>query len=182
MRPSTLPRDDANSAEEDGASAQSPRLGIVNDMTDRVHPDDDRVCATGAEAVVAILHEFGVETAFAYPGTSELALCDAVSASPHLRLHNARGDKEAAFLAAGASLLQPNRAVAILHGARGATNAMGGIADARRTEAGTVFLVGMPSSASAKYLPPSPATRRGRPDRESGGLHRLGRRGSRIGD
>lgn len=109
---------------------------------------------TGAEAVGAILAEHGVETVFAYPGTSELALCDAVAGSPHLRLVNGRGDKEAAFLATGASLLRPNRGVAVLHGARGLTNAGGPVAVARRNEVGTVFFVGLASTGSAEFLPP----------------------------
>jgi acetolactate synthase-1/2/3 large subunit len=109
---------------------------------------------TGAEAVAVILEQHGVSIVFAYPGTSELALCDSVDCAPGLRLVNGRGDKECTFMAAGASLMQPNRGVAILHGARGLTNAAGGVADARRNEAGTLFIVGLPSTPSARFLPP----------------------------
>ena len=109
---------------------------------------------TGAEAAAVVLAAAGVTTVFAYPGTSELALCDAADRLPGTRLINGRGDKESAFMAAGGSLLRPNRAAAILHGARGLTNAAGAVADARRNEAGTVFLVGLPSSSSARFLPP----------------------------
>jgi acetolactate synthase-1/2/3 large subunit len=109
---------------------------------------------TGAEAVARVLAERGVETIFAYPGTSELALCDAVYAAPGLRLVHGRGDRECAFMAAGASLLRPNRAAALVHGARGLTNATGAVAAARRNEVGTLFLVGLPSTTSARFLPP----------------------------
>lgn len=109
---------------------------------------------TGAETVAVLLAAAGVCDVFAYPGTSELALCDAIDHADGIRLINGRGDKESAFMAAGASLLQPNRGAAILHGARGLTNAAGGVADARRNEAGTVFIVGLPSTGSAKFLPP----------------------------
>ncbi|SRR5216683_273879 len=113
----------------------------------------DRVL-TGAEAVAVLLGAVGVTTVFVYAGTSELALCDAVDRADRVRLVNGRGDKESAFMAAGASLLKPNTGAAILHGARGLTNAAGAVADARRNEAGTMFIVGLPSSGSARFLPP----------------------------
>ncbi|MDO4899863.1 thiamine pyrophosphate-binding protein [Actinomyces sp.] len=109
---------------------------------------------TGAEAIALILGYMGTKTVFAYAGTSELALCDAVDRHPSLELINGRGDKESAFMAAGGCLLRPRRAAAILHGARGLTNAAGAIADARRSESGTLFVVGLPSSTSVEYLPP----------------------------
>ncbi|MGW0804680.1 thiamine pyrophosphate-binding protein [Nonomuraea sp. NPDC002799] len=109
---------------------------------------------TGAEAVAVLLAAAGVANVFVYAGTSELALCDAVDRAHGVRVVNGRGDKESAFMAAGASLLEPNRGVAILHGARGLTNAAGAVADARRNEAGTLFVVGLPSTTSARFLPP----------------------------
>lgn len=109
---------------------------------------------TGAEVVAVLLAEAGVADVFVYAGTSELALCDAVCDVQGVRLINGRGDKESAFMAAGASLLEANRAAAILHGARGLTNAGGGVADACRNEAGTMYVVGLPSSGSARFLPP----------------------------
>jgi acetolactate synthase-1/2/3 large subunit len=109
---------------------------------------------TGAETVAVILEQHGVSTVFAYAGTSELALCDSVDRALGISLVNGRGDKECAFMATGASLMHPNRGVAILHGARGLTNAAGGVADARRNEVGTLFIVGLPSTSSARFLPP----------------------------
>lgn len=109
---------------------------------------------SGAEALAYILKKEQVKYIFAYPGTSELALCDAILKVPELKLINGRGDKESAFMAAGGSLLRPSHAVAILHGARGLTNAVGALADARRNEIGTVFFVGLPSTNSAPFLPP----------------------------
>lgn len=109
---------------------------------------------SGAEAIAEVLAAHDVSYAFAYPGTSELALCDAIESNSSLSLINGRGDTEAAFMAAGASLLTPNAGVAVLHGARGLTNAAGALGDARRNEIGTVFLVGLPSTRSAAFLPP----------------------------
>ncbi|MFK0291782.1 thiamine pyrophosphate-dependent enzyme [Streptomyces sp. NPDC090442] len=109
---------------------------------------------TGAEAVAVILAQSGTRTVFGYPGTSELSLCDAVDRTQGVAMVNGRGDKESAFMAGGGSFLAPGRAAAILHGARGLTNGAGAVADVRRNEAGTVFLVGLPSSGSARFLPP----------------------------
>ena len=91
---------------------------------------------TGAEALAVILKKEGVKYIFAYPGTSELAICNTILQTPGLNLINGRGDKETAFMAAGGSLLRPSHAVAVLHGARGLTNATGAIADANRNEIG----------------------------------------------
>jgi acetolactate synthase I/II/III large subunit len=109
---------------------------------------------TGAEVVALLLREAAVRKVFAYAGTSELALCDSVARIPGIELINGRGDKESAFMAAGASLFEPAKGVALLHGARGLTNAGGALADARRNEVGTLFIVGLPSTASARFLPP----------------------------
>ncbi|MCV2458433.1 thiamine pyrophosphate-binding protein [Streptomyces sp. ICN988] len=109
---------------------------------------------TGSEVVGAVLATHGVEVVFCYPGTSELDLCDAVDAHEDIRLVNGRGDRESVFMAGGASLIEPNRAAAIVHGARGLTNALGAIADIRRSETGLVVVVGLPSTSSAKFLPP----------------------------
>jgi len=109
---------------------------------------------SGAEALARILAKEGIRDVFAYPGTSELAMCDAVLRTKTVNLINGRGDKESAFMAAGGCLLRPTNAAAILHGARGLTNAAGAIADANRNEVGVVFFVGLPSSSSARFLPP----------------------------
>ncbi|HEX6291174.1 MAG TPA: thiamine pyrophosphate-binding protein [Herpetosiphonaceae bacterium] len=109
---------------------------------------------TGAHAAACVLDQEGIRLAFAYPGTSELALCDAVDRTAGIDLVSGRGDTEAAFMAAGACALTPCAAAGILHGARGLTNALGAIATARRNEVGVVYLVGMPSTGSACFLPP----------------------------
>jgi acetolactate synthase-1/2/3 large subunit len=109
---------------------------------------------SGAEVVAAALAAHSVATVFAYAGTSELSLCDAFEETAGLQLVNGRGDRETAFMAGGASVLVPNRGAALLHGARGLTNAAGALADARRNELGTVYIVGLPSTSSAVFLPP----------------------------
>ncbi len=109
---------------------------------------------SGAEVIAAILAHSGVDTIFAYPGTSELPLCDAFERQTGITLLNARGDKEAAFMAGGGNYLRPGSCAAILHGARGSTNALGAIADLRRSELSLVCIVGLPSRASIPFLPP----------------------------
>lgn len=144
-----------------GGRAESERLlaARLAGNTDAARDIVDQILSwpvelTGAEMVAAILAGSGVRKAFIYAGTSEIALGDAIERVNGIQLINGRGDKESAFMAAGASLLAPNSGVAVLHGARGLTNAMGAVADARRSEAGTVFLVGLPSTGSARFLPP----------------------------
>ncbi len=112
------------------------------------------IMVSGADALATLLKKAGVKQAFAYPGTSELALCESILNSGTISLINGRGDKEAAFMAAGGSIFTPLKSVAILHGARGSTNAAGAIADARRNEMGTLFIVGLPSTSSTPFLPP----------------------------
>lgn len=112
------------------------------------------VLLSAADVTALVSHCHNVRAAFAYAGTSELMLCDRLSRVGDLKLINSRGDKEAAFFAAGASLLTPWSALAVIHGARGLTNACGAIADARRSELATVCLVGLPSTGSAPFLPP----------------------------
>lgn len=108
---------------------------------------------TGAEALAESLARFGASTAFAYPGTSELAICAKLN-DVGFRVRNARGDKEAVFMAAGFNAVKGGGALAVLHGARGLTNALGAIADVRRSELPVLCVVGLPSGKSAPYLPP----------------------------
>lgn len=109
---------------------------------------------TGSDVVAKIFQKEGVRYVFAYPGTSELALCNAFAKTKRIRLINGRGDKESAFMAAGGSLIKPLLSVALLHGARGSTNALGAICDAQRNEINTLFIVGLPSTQSIPFLPP----------------------------
>ncbi|MDD3182299.1 MAG: thiamine pyrophosphate-binding protein [Alphaproteobacteria bacterium] len=108
---------------------------------------------TGASALVSMLKNAGISGLFAYPGTSELALCDA-AAQALPTVVNSRGDKEAVFMAAGGNLANSSRYAAVLHGARGLTNALGAIADVRRSEIPVLCIVGMASRNSSPYLPP----------------------------
>jgi len=115
---------------------------------------DSEVLLTGAEVIALLLFEESVTHVFSYPGTSELALCDAIATLPQPLIVNGRGDAECVFIAAGNCLFRPGQGVAILHGARGSTNALGAIALARRNEVGVVCIVGMASRSSQEYLPP----------------------------
>ena len=108
----------------------------------------------GAEIIAFVLQNLGVKKVFVYPGTSELAICNSLASISEINLINARGDKECAFMTAGACLLKPNLSVGLLHGARGLTNALGAIADSRRNEVTGVFIVGLPSTKSSRFLPP----------------------------
>jgi len=120
------------------------------DTTSRQHLEP----LSGAECLVKLLLEWGTKTLFAYPGTSELALCESVLHTDGIRIVNARGDGEAVLLAGGANIAGQDIAACLVHGARGATNAIGTIADLRRNEVPLIVIVGLPSSTSAKFLPP----------------------------
>jgi acetolactate synthase-1/2/3 large subunit len=133
--------------------AASPQT-IARRRYDAVSHRADADLLTGAEAVTLLAVSHGCRYAVAYPGTSELALCDAFARSDVIELVNGRGDKESVFVAAGANIFEPRTAVAILHGARGLTNALGAIADVRRNEIPLLCLVGMASTSSSRYLPP----------------------------
>lgn len=109
---------------------------------------------TGAQAIARIAKCFGVRFAFAYPGTSELALCIELEKLAGVRLVNGRGDRECAFMAAGASYFRQGSAISVLHAARGLTNAIGAIGAARRNEIGCVHVVGLASTRTSRYLPP----------------------------
>ncbi len=109
---------------------------------------------TGAEVLASILESVGIKYIFAYPGTSELVLCNSILRKKTISLINGRGDKESAFMASGGCVLMPLKAAAILHGVRGSTNALGAIADAYRNEIPVLFIVGLPSTASQPFLPP----------------------------
>jgi acetolactate synthase-1/2/3 large subunit len=108
---------------------------------------------TGAETVAALVAAAGLRSAFAYPGTSELELCRQLDAAG-IRLHNSRGDAEAVFMAAGANRVAQGTSCAVLHGARGLTNALGAVADVRRSEVSVLCIVGLASTRSARFLPP----------------------------
>jgi len=112
------------------------------------------VTLTGAQAMARILRQHGTRTVFAYVGTSELGLSESLITDAEATLINARGDKEAVFMAAGAAVAGARVPAALLHGARGLTNAAGAVGDARRNEVGLLCIVGMPATRSAPFLPP----------------------------
>jgi hypothetical protein len=70
---------------------------------------------SGAQALAEILSRNGTRKAFAYPGTSELALCAALHRAG-IDVINSRGDKDAVFMAAGHNSIRPSTAIAVLHG------------------------------------------------------------------
>lgn len=123
-------------------------------------------CVTGADALAAMMYHFGITHVFAYPGTSELVLCESIARTGFVKLVNGRGDAECVFEAAGLSMWSPGRGLAILHGARGATNALGAICNARRNELAVLCIVGMPSTSYQRFLPPH-----GEPDLIEGLTH-----------
>ena len=132
----------------------TPEVIIQNYSYYRSKINDEDIKFNGAEAVVIMLHDFGVDTAVGYPGTSELSLCEAFDRYPHTTILNGRGDKESAFCAAGMNLYNDSRSICILHGARGLTNAGGAVADIRRNEISLLVVVGLPSTRSIDFLPP----------------------------
>ncbi|HET8681590.1 MAG TPA: DUF4915 domain-containing protein [Micromonosporaceae bacterium] len=144
---------------EELSRAVAGALGVPEDAARQLLPEHTGtgladVVLTGAETVAAMVAAAGTRVTFAYAGTSELSVCDALARLPGEVLVNGRGDRECAFMAGGASRLRPGHGLAVLHGARGLTNALGALADLRRNEVGMVAVVGMPSTGSAPFLPP----------------------------
>lgn len=129
-------------------------VNSIIDVLERILESASDFLLTGAETVAFVLQNLGVTKAFAYPGTSELAICNRLASISKINLINSRGDKECVFMTVGACLLKPSLSVGVLHGARGLTNALGAIADSRRNEVGGVFIVGLPSTESSRFLPP----------------------------
>lgn len=127
---------------------------MVLQLLEREMSQNVDVFLTGSETVALVLMEEQVTHVVGYPGTSELALCDDVARLNRTILINGRGDTECVFIAAGLSLTAPAQAIALLHGARGSTNAMGAIATARRNECALVCIIGMPTTSSQPFLPP----------------------------
>jgi len=138
-----------------GSAAAKAISAPVKEVTDVLEERDPaELLLSGADVVALFLAKRGSRIAFAYPGTSELALCDRLARVPGVRLVNSRGDKEAAFMAGGASSLRPCDGVAVLHAARGLTNACGAVGDLNRNEVGTLLFVGTPTTTSAPFIPP----------------------------
>ena len=77
-------------------------VGAIDHLVREIIPPATQVRLTGAEAAALGLRRAGVRVAFAYAGTSELALCDAFARLA--LLVNGRGDKEALFEAGGAAV------------------------------------------------------------------------------
>lgn len=128
---------------------------VASDTAEQAEPSlAGRTEFSVAEAIALRCRQHGIRKAFAYPGTSELALCHAFSALSDGTLVNARGDSEAAFMAGASGLAGKPEAVAIVHAARGLTNAAGAVADLRRNELPALVIVGLPSTRSAEFLPP----------------------------
>lgn len=142
----TRPRENQTAAATSATADPKPRGDGLADVS--------ALTLKGAECGARRLESWGVRTLFAYPGTSELPLCEEIVRLGATRLVNARGDAEAVFLAGGANLDGKSEAACLLHGARGATNAVGAVGDLKRNEVPLVVLVGLPSTASARYLPP----------------------------
>lgn len=128
---------------------------VASDTAEQAEPSlAGRTEFSVAEAIALRCRQHGIRKAFAYPGTSELALCHAFSALSDGTLVNARGDSESAFMAGASGLAGKPEAVAIVHAARGLTNAAGAVADLRRNELPALVIVGLPSTRSAEFLPP----------------------------
>lgn len=108
---------------------------------------------SGAAFLSKFLAINGVVEAFAYPGTSELALCNSLQDTT-INLHNSRGDSQAVFISSGYNIIKSNNSICVLHGARGLTNSLGAIGFANRNEIPLLIVVGMPSNRSKDFLPP----------------------------
>src|SRR5919199_2435450 len=85
--------------------------------------------ASGAEAIVAALEEAGVEVCFGLPGVHNLALWEALSASP-IRLVGVRHEQAAAYAADGYARASGRLGVAAVTTGPGAANTLAAVGEA----------------------------------------------------
>src|ERR687885_2184163 len=85
--------------------------------------------ASGAEAIVAALEEAGVEVCFGLPGVHNLALWEALRASP-IRLVGVRHEQTAAYAADGYARATGRLGVALTTTGPGAANTLGAVGEA----------------------------------------------------
>src|SRR5881398_2788609 len=85
--------------------------------------------ATGAELIVQLLEEQGVEVAFGLPGVHNLALWDAVRRSS-IRLVGVRHEQAAAYAADGYARATGRLGVALTTTGPGAANTLGAVGEA----------------------------------------------------
>jgi acetolactate synthase-1/2/3 large subunit len=88
-----------------------------------------RAMASGAQRIVGLLEEAGVEVAFGLPGVHNLALWEALRDSP-IRLIGVRHEQAAAYAADGYSRATGKLGVAITTTGPGAANTLGAVGEA----------------------------------------------------
>ena len=84
---------------------------------------------TGAEVIVAQLEDAGVEVCFGLPGVHNLALWEALRASP-IRLVGVRHEQAAAYAADGYARATGRLGVALTTTGPGAANTLGAVGEA----------------------------------------------------
>src|SRR5215213_631762 len=85
--------------------------------------------ATGAQVIVGQLEDAGVEVCFGLPGVHNLALWDALRASP-IRLVGVRHEQAAAYAADGYARARGGLGVALTTTGPGAANTLGAVGEA----------------------------------------------------
>jgi thiamine pyrophosphate-dependent acetolactate synthase large subunit-like protein len=88
-----------------------------------------RAMATGAQAIVTQLEQAGVEVCFGLPGVHNLALWEALRASP-IRLVGVRHEQAAAYAADGYARASGKLGVALTTTGPGAANTLGAVGEA----------------------------------------------------
>ena len=131
---------------------------------------------TGAQLIVDLLEERGVELCFGLPGVHNLALWEALRDSP-IRLVGVRHEQAAAYAADGYARATGRLGVALTTTGPGAANTLGAVGEAWAARSPVlVIATDIPSTpAAAGHLPRRPA----RDDRPGGDV-RAGRQGRRT--
>ena len=96
---------------------------------------------TGAEAVVASLHNEGVETLFGIPGVDTLGVYNALLDQPEIRAINVRHEQSAVFMADGFARSSGQVGVALTSGGPGALNTLTAMATAHNDSVPVLHLV-----------------------------------------
>src|SRR5688572_249120 len=105
-----------------------PRQARAGQAPDR-RPAPPAVSPTGAQLIVSLLEERGVEVCFGLPGVHNLALWEALRDSP-IRLVGVRHEQAAAYAADGYARATGRLGVAVTTTGPGAANTLGAVGEA----------------------------------------------------
>lgn len=119
--------------------------------SDIASSDEHRIAVTGAELLVATAVDLGIDTCFANPGTTEMALVAALDAVPGIRPVLGLFEGVCSGAADGYGRITGRPAMTLLHLGPGLANAAANLHNARRAYTPIVNVIGDHASWHLKY-------------------------------